>query len=316
MTAITPHQPAFLLTTSSGSTLDISVLAGRVRPSTAQMYRRDFAAYLAFAGTASAAMDPSVFAQWRAVLAQSGKSPNTVNRMLSAVRAVMSAAADAGYVEASLADAFRAKRGVTVGALRENLKPDARTPITKEQLRIVLSLPDMGTLSGMMHRALLITLATSGLRIGEAVSLRQSQLQAITVSSGTGYRITGVLGKSAEEPRVAPLSPAAHDAIQTWLSARPIDSAYIFTGFSGRGGSRATAKPISERSGWYIVKRYFSQAGLDSVTPHDLRRYVGTQLARKDIRMAQKALGHKSIDTTARHYVLDELPVGLTDDLV
>jgi integrase len=51
------------------------------------------------------------------------------------------------------------------------------------------------------------------------------------------------------------------------------------------------------------------------VKPHDFRRFVGTQLAAKDIRKAQLALGHKSIEVTARHYVLDELKVGLTDNL-
>ena len=42
---------------------------------------------------------------------------------------------------------------------------------------------------------------------------------------------------------------------------------------------------------------------------------VSTQLAKQDIRKAQKALGHKRIDTTARQYVLDELEAGLTDNL-
>jgi hypothetical protein len=46
-----------------------------------------------------------------------------------------------------------------------------------------------------------------------------------------------------------------------------------------------------------------------------LRRFVGTQLAKRAIRKAQKALGHTRIDTTALHYVLDELEDGLTDDL-
>lgn len=55
--------------------------------------------------------------------------------------------------------------------------------------------------------------------------------------------------------------------------------------------------------------------GLSHIKPHDFRRFVGTQSARKDIRQAQKALGHKRIDTTARHYVLDELETGLTDHL-
>ncbi len=45
------------------------------------------------------------------------------------------------------------------------------------------------------------------------------------------------------------------------------------------------------------------------------RHFVGTQLAKRDIRKAQKALGHKRIDTTAQHYVLDELEEGLTADL-
>ncbi len=34
-----------------------------------------------------------------------------------------------------------------------------------------------------------------------------------------------------------------------------------------------------------------------------------TQLTKVDIRKAQKALGHKRIDTTARHYVLDDIEV-------
>lgn len=47
-----------------------------------------------------------------------------------------------------------------------------------------------------------------------------------------------------------------------------------------------------------------------------MRRFVGTQLAATgDIRKAQIALDHKDISVTARHYVLDELPVGITDNL-
>ncbi len=53
----------------------------------------------------------------------------------------------------------------------------------------------------------------------------------------------------------------------------------------------------------------------ERITPHDLRRFVDTQLAKRDNRKAQKALGHKRIDTTAQHYMLDELEEGLTDDL-
>jgi hypothetical protein len=47
-----------------------------------------------------------------------------------------------------------------------------------------------------------------------------------------------------------------------------------------------------------------------AVLPH-----VHVQLTKRDIHKAQKALGHKRIDTTAQHDVLDELEKGLTDDL-
>ncbi len=66
---------------------------------------------------------------------------------------------------------------------------------------------------------------------------------------------------------------------------------------------------------WCTVQGYADQVGLSHIKPHDVRRCVGMQLATRDIRKAQKALGHKRIDTTAQHYVLDELEEGLTDDL-
>jgi integrase len=66
---------------------------------------------------------------------------------------------------------------------------------------------------------------------------------------------------------------------------------------------------------WRAVQKAARRVGLAHVKPHDFRRFVGTELARRDIRLAQKALGHKRIETTARHYVLDDLAGGLTDGL-
>ena len=66
---------------------------------------------------------------------------------------------------------------------------------------------------------------------------------------------------------------------------------------------------------WQTVQQYANQCDLAAIKPHDFRRFVGTQLARANIRQAQQALGHKSIETTARHYDLNELEVGLTDTL-
>jgi integrase len=48
------------------------------------------------------------------------------------------------------------------------------------------------------------------------------------------------------------------------------------------------------------VQRYANAVGLEHVTPHDFRRFVGTQLAKRDIRLAQNQLSHKRIETTAK----------------
>ena len=69
---------------------DAAILAGQIAPSSVRMYRRDFAAYVAFAGSAELAKDPITLARWRAHLAGETKlSPNTINRLLAAVKRIM-----------------------------------------------------------------------------------------------------------------------------------------------------------------------------------------------------------------------------------
>jgi integrase/recombinase XerD len=292
--------------------LDSALLAGQVAPGTLALYRRDLAQYAAWAANAGRdPLDPGTLAEWRAALvAVTRDSPKTINRKLSSVRAVAMRAAEAGRLPADVWLRFKGVRGVKVSAMRARLKPDARTRIDPADMRRLCDAPDVATLPGLMHRALLLTLATSGLRIHELVTLTPAQI----AKRGASYIVT-VTGKGSAEPREAPLSVEAHHAIETWLVARPVAAEWIFTGFGGRGGRDPRADHIHPVSGWEIVKRYAAAVGLTGVKPHDFRRFVGTNLAKRDLRQAQKALGHKDINTTAKHYVLDELEPGLTDGL-
>lgn len=289
---------------------DVSILAGQLAPSSMAMYERDFRAYLTFAGTFLIAVRPETLARWRAHLAQeTTKSPNTINRMISAVKRLMREAAVQGYLPHETAHQFGQIGGVKTAALKDRIKKNARIRIEPAEMREVVDDPDEMSLLGLRDTALLATLASSGLRVTEVAELKQSQIH----HKGSGY-ILSVRGKNDIEFRDAPLGKEAHQHIQNWLAIRPVPSEYVFTAFDGRG-ERATARPLSAVAIWNIVRRYTTDVGLDDVKPHDFRRFVGTQLARKDIRQAQKALGHKRIETTARHYVLDELEPGLTDDL-
>lgn len=293
---------------------DTSILAGQVRKSSIDLYARDFKAYCEFAGSFDRAIQPATLAQWRTALAKGEKSPNTINRQLSSVRTLMKAAAEQGYIAHDTAEAFENVRGVKVAAMREKLKSDARTRIDAADMRRLCEAPDTSTLAGLMHRALLLTMASSGLRITEVITLTPGQIKEKRQGKKVGYLVY-VTGKSDTEAREAPVSMEAYEAIQTWLNARPVASVWIFTGFGGRGSRDPRAEHIHQVSAWEIVKRYATQVGLASIKPHDFRRFVGTTIAKDNPRQAQKILGHKDINTTYKHYVLDELEVGLTDGL-
>lgn len=314
-TAMTTTTNAVTTTTE----LDAGILAGQLAPSSLAMYRRDFAAYAAFAG--SAAADPAMFARWRAELAaNTAYSPNTINRMISAVKRVVKEAAAQGYITHETADQFATVKGVKPSALRDRVKPQhGRTRIAPADMRRMLDIADQTKLVGLRDAALLATLQSSGLRVSELVSLTVGHIVTSKTRSGrVAYKLAGVMGKGQVEGREAPLSVEAYNRIMAWLDARPIMSEYVFTAINdGTAGNvtEPTAKPITPEACWKLVVKYAKRAGLDDVKPHDFRRFVGTQLAAKDIRQAQKALGHKSIETTARHYVLDDLEAGLTDSL-
>jgi integrase len=289
------------------------LLAGRLAASTVAMYTWDCAAYVTFGGYDSAAvLRAETLRRWRTYLVTDTRlSPHTINRMLAAVKRVVKEGALQGLVDRAVAEAFAQVEGVSVTALRHRLKAQARVRITPAQMRQLCETPPAATLLGGRDRALLLTLATSGCRISEVVTLTPAQ-----VTPRDGSYFLQVLGKRQHTPREAPLSQEAAAAIQRWLTQRGPGrpDTPLFTRFAG-GGWRPTTQPLSVSSAWRVVHKYALQCGLLHVKPHDFRRFVGTELAKRDPRQAQKALGHQRLETTVQHYVLDELQPGLTEHL-
>lgn len=296
---------------------DVAILAGQVRKSTADKYLGKLNAYLDFAGSVEAALNPATFAKWRKSMADGNLSPNTINLHMASVRSLLKEAAAQKYISHELAEQFAAVRGVKVSAMKDKLKQNARTKISPEDMRRLCDAPQADTLVGKMHRALLLTMASSGARISEVVTLKPAQIEARKKGKVESFVIV-VSGKTDTGNREAPLSSEAFKAIQEWIQARAavgVASEFIFTGFSGRGGRDPRSTHISTEAAWQTVKRYAEQCKLAHVKPHDFRRFVGTNLAKDNPRQAQKALGHKKITTTYDHYVLDEMEVGLTENM-
>jgi len=186
-TLVSPAVPSRFL-------LDPTILAGQLAPASLTGDQRDVAAYQRFFGNPQRALEATSLAQ------ETRLSPHTINRRLAAVKRLMQEAAAQAYVEGATAEAFRRIKSVPVKALKNRTKLHTSIRLTPGQMRQLCGAPDPRILLGRRDRALLHTLATSGCRVSEVVTLTASQL---TVRDGRFF--LQILGKNDTEARDAPL---------------------------------------------------------------------------------------------------------------
>lgn len=183
-----------------------------------------------------------------------------------------------------------------VKTLRRPYLPD-HIPFPKRQRRLptVLSQDEVARLidaaSNLMHRTILMTLYSTGLRRAELCALKvadiDSERMVIHVRQGKGGRDRDVL-----------LSPKLLETLREywrWIKPRT----YLFPGMVNNW--RADV-PINHKVVWVAVKEAAQRAGITKrVSPHTLRHSFATHMleAGADLRTIQVLLGHaKLADTT------------------
>src|SRR6266436_4109004 len=140
-------------------------------PFISQIYnKRDVQAYFDYAEKYHLPwLNAQSLVAWRDALAlQSEMSPNTINRMIAAVKRIVREMAERKMIAREVNLEFSQVRGVQMKALKARLKPHARTRISKDDMRRLCESPDAHALVGLRDRALLATLASSGIRASEA----------------------------------------------------------------------------------------------------------------------------------------------------
>jgi integrase/recombinase XerD len=171
-----------------------------------------------------------------------------------------------------------------------------------KDVRRVIDAIDVTTPSSVRDRALLLLLATTGLRAKE---LRLLELPDIRWRSGEVL----VRRTKAKRDRVVPLLQEAGMALAEYvLHARPrIDSQRVFLSYVPPIGPFRTSGAISR-----IVRSRLERGGIELpriAGAHLVRHSLATQLVsqRRPINEVADLLGHRSIDTTAI-YVKVALP--------
>lgn len=151
---------------------------------------------------------------------------------------------------------------------------------------------DSSSPAALRDRAIIETLYSSGLRVGELVGLDwrdiDEEIGMVTVRGGKG-------GKD----RVVPIGEPAMEALGAWRRAMPIAWAPDGPVITNLRGGRLTTRSVEK-----MVANRLVRAGLVStITPHGLRHCFATHMLGNgaDLRSIQEMLGHASLTTTQRY---------------
>lgn len=138
-------------------------------------------------------------------------------------------------------------------------------------------------------RMIIILLATTGLRLTEAASLKKENIDF----EAHELRIIG----KGRKLRVVPLLPETEEALREYIERRPSDSPFVFPGRTKTG--YAEIYNIEK-----TVKRACLRAGVEPFTPHGLRHFYATEMLKKGAKLevVGRILGHSSIGITADIY--------------
>ncbi len=188
-------------------------------------------------------------------------------------------------------------------SLVTGLKKEKKLPRYFEynELEELFKVPDLRTALGQRDQLILEMLYATGLRVGELVSVKVSDIDL-------GSRVILVLGKGNKERRVT-YGDYCHDALKLYLSdgylkLNKTGSGYLFLNNNG--------EVITERGIRYILDRVIKKTSLNkSISPHVLRHSFATHLLNEgcDLLTVQKLLGHESISATQiyTHVTTDRL---------
>src|SRR5438093_1913938 len=236
------------------------------------------------------AFNRTVVLRYRIHLEQRGYAPATINLRLAAVRRIAYEAADAGLLSPELAAGIRRVKGVRRIGVRLGNR------LTPEQGRQLLA--PRTTLNPRAQRdyAMIAMLIGCGLRRGELLALTLESIQ----QREEHWVIADLVGK-AGHVRTVPVPMWVKRALDTWTTAANITDGPVFRAINKAG--RNWGNGMSPKVVWDVVRAAAARAGIDKLTPHDLRRTCARlcHLAGGELDQIQFLLGHVSIQTTERY---------------
>jgi integrase/recombinase XerC len=221
----------------------------------------------------------------RQYLATAGDAlaPASVSRRLSALRTFFKFLVREGAMEINPADMIKGPK----------LPKHLPEYLGVDEIFALLETPEKDSPLGKRDKAWLELLYATGMRVGELVGLKTSDVDLAQAT-------VRVYGKGRKE-RIAPLTPKAVTALKNYLAVRDESEkeksgdALFLNYRGGRLGERGIRKLLDR----YILKCSITR----HISPHALRHTFATHLLESgaDLRSIQELLGHVSLSTTQKY---------------
>lgn len=262
---------------------------------TIQNYERDILEFFDYLDQESLEYQSIVYSDLRfflMYLKDKKKDKNSsIDRKLSSLRGFYQYLANAGVVSSN------------VFSLLSGPKKEKKLPRYFEynELEVLFDACDLSTSLGQRDRLILEMLYATGVRVGELVSIKVSDINQSS-------RTILILGKGNKE-RIVPYGDYCEEILKMYLkdgylSLNTKNSPYLFLNYHGGR--------LTERGVRYLLEEIIKRTSIQkNISPHMIRHSFATHLLNQgcDLMSVQKLLGHESIKATQiyTHVTTDRL---------
>ncbi len=264
--------------------LDYLKFEKRYSRHTVVSYQTDLTAFFdylvtQYGGLPLAQITHTYIRSWLASLKEAGLKSKSINRKISTLKSFFKYSLKTGAVKQS-------PMGKVISPKNEKRLPHFVADKDINTLFDHVEFPD--TWTGRTERLVLLLFYQTGMRLSEAIGLKDSQLNF-------SNRTLKILGKGNKE-RLVPMSPDLAKELKAYQQERlqqwP-ESTAAFLDDKGR--------PLAPRKVYAFVKNYLSSVTtIEKRSPHVLRHTFATHLLNNgaDLNAVKELLGHSSLAAT------------------